>query len=108
MATEQGASSGEQVRPIRKSIPPSGTAASLEDDRGIIDAHRLLVMWISVATLGVGLTVAGTVLPVFHSKSSDPQSSAFLLVVTATGGLGGFVSSLRRLYGFQDIFPRRR
>ena len=96
------------------SVPPGSLPASVPTtsdqgavDQGTIDAHRLLVMWLFVATMLVSIGLMWTMLSFFRSDGENQQSRSFLLMVVAAGALGGFVSSLRRLYGFQDIFPRK-
>lgn len=63
-----------------------------------IDAHRLLVMlqFISALVVGVALLI----------MIKTMRMDMILDAVLAAGALGGFVSSLRRLYSFQDVFPR--
>ena len=76
-----------------------------EPDQGTLDAHRLLVMWLFVSTLGVGLAFLALIL--YFDKTGRGGVTIMIPVIVAGAG-GGFVSSLRRLYSFQDIFPRRQ
>lgn len=78
--------------------------ASQEADQGSIDAHRLLVMWLFIATLLVGM---GFLALVLYFDATGRGGVTIMIAVIVAGAGGGFVSSLRRLYSFQDIFPRR-
>ncbi len=73
-------------------------------DQGTLDAHRLLVMWLFISTLVIGL---GFLALVLYFDVTGRGGVTVLLAVLVAGAGGGFVSSLRRLYSFQDIFPRR-
>lgn len=75
-----------------------------EIDEGTIDAHRLLVMWLFICTIAVGLSFLALVL---YFNFTGGGGLTVGIAVMAAGAGGGFVSSLRRLYSFQDIFPRR-
>ena len=76
-----------------------------ESDQGTLDAHRLLVMWLFVSTLVVGLAFLTLIL--YFDKTGRGGVTIMVPVIVAGAG-GGFVSSLRRLYSFQDILPRRQ
>ena len=73
-------------------------------DKATVDAHRLLVMWLFIATLILGLAFLFVMLNLDRTGSGP----SIMVVVIVSGALGGFVSSLRRLYSFQDIFPRKQ
>jgi hypothetical protein len=77
---------------------------SSEPDEGTIDAHRLLVMWLFICTITIGLSFLALVL---YFDATGRGGLTVGIAVMAAGAGGGFVSSLRRLYTFQDIFPRR-
>jgi len=81
-----------------------GTGASLETDQATLDAHRLLVMWLFISTLAVGL---GFLALVLYFDMTGRGGITIVVAVIVAGAGGGFVSSLRRLYSFGDIFPRR-
>jgi hypothetical protein len=74
-----------------------------EPDDGTINAHCLLVKWLFVCTATIGLPFAALVL--YFDASGRGRLTVGIAVIAAGAG-GGFVSSLRRLYGFQDMFPR--
>jgi len=77
---------------------------SMDPDRRTLDAHRLLVMWLFICTLGAGIPFLILVL----CFSATGRGGVTIMIPVMVAGAGGaFVSSLRRLYGFQDIFPRR-
>jgi len=78
---------------------------SKENDQDTLDAHRLLVMWLFISTLLLGLSFLALMLYFDRSGRGGPT---IMVAVIVAGALGGFVSSLRRLYAFQDIFPKRR
>jgi len=78
--------------------------ASKTPVQGTLDAHRLLVMWLFISTLVVGL---GFLALVLYFDVTGRGGVTIMVAVIVAGAGGGFVSSLRRLYGFQDIFPRR-
>jgi hypothetical protein len=78
---------------------------SQESNQGTLDAHRLLVMWLFASTLVVGLAFLTLIL--YFDKTGRGGITIMVPVIVAGAG-GGFVSSLRRLYSFQDIFPRRQ
>jgi hypothetical protein len=66
-----------------------------ERDRGTLDAYRLLVMWLFICTLSAGIPFLTLVL--YFDR-------------TGRGGVTIMIRSwcsLRQLYGFEDIFPRR-
>ena len=73
-------------------------------DQGTLDAHRLLVMWLFISTLIIGL---GFLALVLYFDVTGRGGVTIMVAVIVAGAGGGFVSSLRRLYSFQDIFPRR-
>jgi hypothetical protein len=75
-----------------------------DPDRGTLDAHRLLVMWLFICTLSAGIPFL--ILVLYFDKTAR-GGVTIMIPVMAAGAGGAFVSSLRRLYGFEDIFPRR-
>ena len=69
-------------------------------------AHRLMVLCLFVSTLAIGLTYLALGL----WFSNDGRAAEIVTPLTSTiiaGAGGGFVSSLRRLYAFNDVFPRK-
>jgi hypothetical protein len=78
---------------------------SQEPDQDTLDAHRLLVMWLFVSTFVVGLAFLALIL---YFVNTESKGLTIMIPVIVAGAGGGFVSSLRRLYSFQDIFPRGR
>jgi hypothetical protein len=78
---------------------------SQDPDQSTLDAHRLLVMWLFICTLAIGLPFLALVL--FFNLTGRGGVTIMIPVMVAGAG-GAFVSSLRRLYSFQDIFPRRK
>ncbi|WP_031432188.1 hypothetical protein [Methylomarinum vadi] len=80
-------------------------SGSLKLDQEALDAHRLLVMWLFISTLIIGVGFLALVL--YFDKTGRGGVTILVAVIVAGAG-GGFVSSLRRLYSFQDIFPRRQ
>ncbi len=78
--------------------PARPPAPSLED----VDAHRRLVLWLFVDSFLICGSLLGSVL---WSLRANKEIATIFLVVIAAGALGGFVSSLRRLYGFKNVFP---
>jgi hypothetical protein len=81
------------------------TAKADENDQDTLDAHRLLVMWLFVSTLTIGIGFLSLMLYFDRTGRGGPT---IVIAVIVAGALGGFVSSLRRLYSFQDVFPRGR
>lgn len=77
---------------------------SMDPDRSTLDAHRLLVMWLFICTLSVGIPF---LILVLYFSETDHGGVTIMIPVMVAGAGGAFVSSLRRLYGFEDIFPRR-
>lgn len=77
---------------------------SQESERGSLDAHRLMVMWLFISTLAIGL---GFLALILYFDVTGRGGVTIMVAVIVAGAGGGFVSSLRRLYSFQDIFPRR-
>ena len=75
-----------------------------EPDRSTLDAHRLLVMWLFICTLSAGIPF---LILVLYFDVTGRGGVTIMISVMAAGAGGAFVSSLRRLYGFEDIFPRR-
>lgn len=75
-------------------------------------AHRAMVLFLFTATLLVMLILGAVFIytdPTLNMNKSDAESpSSVLLFVAMSGALGGFVSCLRRLYAFDDIFPHHR
>jgi hypothetical protein len=77
---------------------------ALDPDRNALDAHRLLVMWLFICTLSAGIPF---LILVLYFDATGRGGVTIMIPVMAAGAGGAFVSSLRRLYGFEDIFPRR-
>src|SRR5262245_32346881 len=69
----------------------------------MLDAHRLLVMWLFICTVIVSSLLIVVVI-FFDTTGGGLTIEA---AVMPAGAGGGFVSSLRRLYSFEDVFPRR-
>jgi hypothetical protein len=84
--------------------PSTDTPGGGAPDQGTLDAHRLLVMWLFITTLTVGL---GFLALVLYFDATGRGHVTIMVAVVVAGAGGGFVSSLRRLYSFQDVFPRR-
>jgi hypothetical protein len=76
---------------------------SMEPNRSTLDAHRLLVMWLFICTVSAGIPFVALVL----YFDATGRGVTIMIPVMAAGAGGAFVSSLRRLYDFEDIFPRR-
>ena len=89
---------------MEEPLNESRLTASQPTDPGTLDAHRLLVMWLFISTLVVGL---GFLMLVLYFDVTGRGGVTITIAVIVAGAGGGFVSSLRRLYSFQDIFPRR-
>ncbi|WNB73894.1 hypothetical protein [Methylomonas koyamae] len=69
--------------------------------------HRQLVFWLFIATaLMVILTT--TALIDADQGNANFKNISILPMVAVAGTLGAFVSALRRLYSFQNIFPSAR
>ena len=69
--------------------------------REAFDAHRQMVVWLFVATVGCTLLLGVLLFVLFRSG----RGISALPTVFLVGTLGGFVSALRRLYAFHRIFP---
>jgi hypothetical protein len=76
----------------------------MDPDRNTLDAHRLLVMWLFICTLSAAIPF---LILVLYFDVTGRGGVTIMIPVMAAGAGGAFVSSLRRLYGFEDIFPRR-
>lgn len=92
--------------------PNSSREAAPKIQQDQLGAHRAMVLWLFTTTLFVTLGL-GTVFiytdPTLNINESSTESpSSVLLFVAMSGALGGFVSCLRRLYAFDDIFPRHQ
>jgi hypothetical protein len=74
-----------------------------DPDRSTLDAHRLLVMWLFICTISAGIPF---LILVLYFSSTGRGGITIMIPVMVAGAGGAFVSSLRRLYGFEDIFPR--
>jgi hypothetical protein len=83
---------------------PQRFPISRKPEPGALDAHRLLVMWLFICTIVIGLSFLALVL-YFDVTGGGGVTIGVAVMVAGAGG--GFVSSLRRLYSFEDIFPRR-
>lgn len=79
------------------------TSKSPQPDPEIIEAHRVLVVWLFIGTAIVSVICA--VLAFISFKTH--RGPTILMFVVLAGTLGGFVSSLRRVYKFQEVMPRR-
>jgi hypothetical protein len=77
---------------------------SADPDRSTLDAHRLLVMWLFICTISAGIPF---LIFVLYFSATGRGGVTIMIPVMVAGAGGAFVSSLRRLYGFEDIFPRR-
>ncbi len=86
--------------------------AGTEAEEELLDAHRQMVLWLFIATACVGVALLALMLWFDRSDHDQLGENGFkptiMFVVVIAGALGGFVSCLRRLYAFQDIFPRRQ
>lgn len=84
--------------------PDIPKAPAPPDERQSADAHRLLLV-----TLFQGTTVLGTPfldMVLYYDKTGQGGLTILTCVLVAGAG-GGFVSGLRRLYAFEDIYPNR-
>lgn len=88
----------------RNDAKSQGDQGQVAPDKATVDAHRLLVVWLFIATL----TLSFAFLAVMINLDRTGSGPSIMVVVIVSGALGGFVSSLRRLYSFQDIFPRKQ
>lgn len=86
---------------IQKNIPSAETSKL---DQDTLDAHRLMVMWLFITTITIGL---GFLILMIYFDQTGKGGVTIMVPVIVAGAGGGFVSSLRRLYSFQDVFPRR-
>jgi hypothetical protein len=68
------------------------------------NTHRQLVFWLFAATAGVVAVMAILLLDVEEGQSTF----SILKLVVLSGALGAFVSALRRLYAFENVFPTAR
>ncbi|MFP4349267.1 MAG: hypothetical protein ACOC0H_06315 [Thermodesulfobacteriota bacterium] len=75
----------------------------LKPDQDTLDAHRLMVMWLFISTITLGL---GFLILMLYFDMTGEGGVTIMVAVIVAGAGGGFVSSLRRLYSFQDVFPR--
>lgn len=76
----------------------------VSDDQ--LEAHRSMVLWLFLTTAVV--VVLLIIALIYASTHQDAAEASILLIVVIAGALGGFVSCLRRLYAFEDVFPRKR
>lgn len=83
--------------------PPDRTPAIVS--HGSLEAHRLLVVSLFISTLVVGIPFLAAALLFAEKERYDLVVTPFTSTLIAGAG-GGFVSSLRRLYAFGDVFPR--
>ena len=74
------------------------------DDRQSADAHRLLLVSLFLGTTVLGMPFLGMVL--YYDKTGQGGLTILTCVLVAGAG-GGFVSGLRRLYAFEDIYPNQ-
>lgn len=86
---------------------PDIKSDSADAELDAADAHRLLVVCLFVSTLSIGLIFLGFGLW-FASTGGGVEVVTPLTSTIVAGAGGGFVSSLRRLYAFNDVFPRRQ
>jgi len=70
--------------------------------KAFADAHRAIVMWLFLATLGVSAFVAAALI---YSDFSGKTVLSVLPVVILAGVSGAFVSALNRIYSASDVFP---
>jgi hypothetical protein len=61
-------------------------------------------MWLFICTLSAGIPF---LILVLYFDATGRGGVTIMIPVMVAGAGGAFVSSLRRLYGFEDIFPRR-
>ena len=78
-----------------------------------LDAHRAMVLWLFMTTIFVAMLLATALVltdPTLHPQQvgGANRQASVLLPVAMAGAMGGFVSCLRRLYAFDDIFPRKQ
>jgi hypothetical protein len=85
-------------------MEPQRVAISREPDYGAVDAHPRLVIWLFICTVVACLLFIPLVL--YFDVTGHGRLTIGVTVLVAGAG-GGFVSSLRRLHCFEDIFPRR-
>jgi hypothetical protein len=83
---------------------PQRIAISREPDYGPLDAHPRLVVWLFICTVVAALLFIPLVL---YFDVTEHGGLTIGVTVLVAGAGGGFVSSLRRLHCFEDIFPRR-
>lgn len=91
---------------IHQESPPAESLNSdqRKPDQDTLDAHRLMVMWLFISTMALGL---GFLILMLYFDMTGKGGVTIMVAVIVAGAGGGFVSSLRRLYSFQDVFPRR-
>ncbi|AKJ29652.1 hypothetical protein [Caldimonas brevitalea] len=90
--------------------PPDGevdpVVPPLQDDLDTLDAHRLLVVCLFISSFAIGTLYLAVGL--FFAATGEGGRVVTPLTATIVAGAGGgFVSCLRRLYAFQDVFPRK-
>lgn len=78
-------------------------AGSQTPDQNTLDAHRALVMCLFISTIAIGL---GFLAVILYFETTGRGGLTIMIAVIVAGAGGSFVSSLRRLYSFQDVFPQ--
>lgn len=73
------------------------------ESREALDIHRQIVIWLFVATFII-LVILSASLIYLDMTGRGPSC---LIVVSFSGIIGGFVSALKRMYAFKDIFPKK-
>lgn len=73
------------------------------DKAAEFDAHRVIVVWLFLATMALVLFTTGTLV---YSHVTGKEVLPTLIVVIIAGVLGSFVSALNRIYSSKDIFPK--
>lgn len=73
------------------------------ENRAAFETHKqiVLALFLATALIAVGAGVA------LYGLDQLGKGPSCLMVVAISGILGGFVSSLKRMYSFKDIFPRK-
>ena len=91
---------------MEKTCVPADSPVPDGSELDTLDAHRLLVVSLFISTLVIGLAYLSAGL-LFAATGQAARIVTPLTATIVAGAGGGFVSSLRRLYGFEDVFPRK-
>lgn len=83
-------------------MEPDKKSKSIPKEKNEIDAHRVIVLWLFVATISISAFLA---LSLIYSDKTGKTTLTILPVVILAGVLGSFVSALNRIYSSTDIFP---